>query len=242
MIYLKKYEGIFNILKKNIPTEAEKDPKKIEIINICKEYNIINYTINDDYTIDVDSSVDISYKNLYKIPIKFRRVSGYFWCVGNFLENLENSPIFVGGNFMCQKQYNGSLKSLKGAPKTVVGRFDCQSNTNLKSFEFISNIESGTIELQNTGIYSFDFLQDNIKYFYSVGTPLHIFLTPLLPIVPNTIELIKLFDPIRPNGGDKPIILIDRYEGLLEELGKEIPKKYIESFNNKLLEYYILDK
>ena len=51
MKYIKTYEGLFDFFKKK-----ETDPKKIEIIKLCKEYNITKYTINDDYSIDVDGN------------------------------------------------------------------------------------------------------------------------------------------------------------------------------------------
>jgi hypothetical protein len=39
-----------------------------EIINICKKYNIQNYTINPDGSIDVNGDVWLSNKKLTKIP------------------------------------------------------------------------------------------------------------------------------------------------------------------------------
>ena len=42
-----------------------------ELIEKClKEYNIKNYTINDDFTIDVDGVVDLKYKKL-KVRLSF---------------------------------------------------------------------------------------------------------------------------------------------------------------------------
>lgn len=40
-----------------------------EIYKICIEYNITNYTINTDGSIDVNNNVKLSHKNLNKIPL-----------------------------------------------------------------------------------------------------------------------------------------------------------------------------
>lgn len=80
-----------------------------EIHLICGKYNIQNYSINSDGSIDVDGNLNIVNRNLYTIPIKFNKVSGYFDCSWNNLISLENSPIEVGGDFICD--FN-RLKSL----------------------------------------------------------------------------------------------------------------------------------
>jgi hypothetical protein len=41
---------------------------------ICKKYNIDNYTINPDGSIDVYQNVDLSNNDLYEIPLKFNNV------------------------------------------------------------------------------------------------------------------------------------------------------------------------
>jgi hypothetical protein len=91
----------------------------------CKKYGIENYTINSDGSIDVNGHVDISDKNLKKIPLKFRDVSGDFDCSSNQLTTLEGSPKSVIGGFYC---FNNQLTTLRGAPKSVVGGFHCGSN------------------------------------------------------------------------------------------------------------------
>ena len=57
--------------------------KNIDLI--CKKYGITNYTINQDGSIDVNGSVNLSRENLTKLPLKFNRVSGYFDCSNNQL-------------------------------------------------------------------------------------------------------------------------------------------------------------
>ena len=43
-----------------------------DIDSICKEYGIENYTINNDSSIDVNGDVDLAYRRLSKLPLKFR--------------------------------------------------------------------------------------------------------------------------------------------------------------------------
>jgi hypothetical protein len=69
------------------------------IKDICKKFGIENYTINDDGTVDVDGNVNLGNKGLTKLPLRFRNVSGYFYCHVNQLISLEGAPQKVGGNF-----------------------------------------------------------------------------------------------------------------------------------------------
>jgi hypothetical protein len=106
-----------------------KESKK-DIHSICKKWEIKNYTINEDLSIDVDGNVDLSHRGLNDIPLKFRRVSGDFSCEVNQLTNLLGSPISVGGNFECCEN---KLTNLIGSPNKVGGYFSCEVNqlTNL---------------------------------------------------------------------------------------------------------------
>ncbi len=102
----------------------------LEIHNICKIYNIKNYTINSDGSIDVDGNVVISNKFLSKIPIKFNKVSGFFNCSYNCLTTLENCPNEIGKNFSC---YSNSITSLEGFPQKVGEYTHCYLNFYLES-------------------------------------------------------------------------------------------------------------
>ena len=101
-----------------------------DIDQICKKYGIKNYTIKDGL-VNVDGDVDLSFKKLTKLPLKFGEVSGYFSCSCNKLTSLEGAPNRVGGNFYCS--YN-KLTSLEGAPEVVEKEFYCDNNklTSLK--------------------------------------------------------------------------------------------------------------
>ena len=86
--------------------------------------------------------------NLTVLPdiLKNVSVSGHFFCSGNKLVDLKNSPKYVGDSFHCNDNeltsligapsnvsghfycYDNKLTSLDGAPKTVGGNFSCNSN------------------------------------------------------------------------------------------------------------------
>lgn len=92
---------------------------------ICKEYDIENYTINKDGTVDVDGNVYLSHKKLTRLPIKFGKVTGSFHCDYNQLVSLDGSPKEVGGSFYCN---NNQLTSLEGSPRIVGGSFMSSHN------------------------------------------------------------------------------------------------------------------
>ena len=108
-----------------------KDQNSIEYI--CRKYGIENYIINDDETVDVDGDVNLYKKGLTKLPIKFGKVTGYFFCGHNHLTTLEGAPYWVGKYFDCNKN---KLTSLKGGPSTVLSYYACNDNqlVNFKGF------------------------------------------------------------------------------------------------------------
>ncbi|MCK9477048.1 MAG: hypothetical protein M0R46_14070 [Candidatus Muirbacterium halophilum] len=96
-----------------------------DIDSICEIYNIKNYIINEDGSIDVDGDVDLYNKKLKALPLKFRNVIGNFYCSYSQLISLEGSPQSVGKNFSC---YKCQLITLEGAPHTIGGDFNCSVN------------------------------------------------------------------------------------------------------------------
>lgn len=103
-----------------------------EIHKLCNKYNIKYYTINSDGSIDVRGNVSIVEYDINYIPIKFNKVSGYFYCSGMNLTSLNNCPIEVGGWFNCS--YN-NLTSFESLPKNhKYELFMCYGNP-LKSFD-----------------------------------------------------------------------------------------------------------
>jgi hypothetical protein len=111
MKYLKSYNKLF---------ESEKS-----IHDICREYEITDYIINDDGSIDVGGNVNLFDRELTKLPLKFRNVSGDFLCHNNKLTSLEGCPLSVGGDFLCSRN---KLTSLEGSPSSVGGYFWCFDN------------------------------------------------------------------------------------------------------------------
>ena len=119
--------------RSNHSGENFKAQRRNEIEDWLKEYNIKNYTINDDFTIDVDGDVDIYTMNPKEFPeyIQFGIVKGDFGCIRNNLKSLKGAPREVGKSFYCSMN---ELTSLEGAPEKVGEDFDCNHN-NLTSLE-----------------------------------------------------------------------------------------------------------
>jgi hypothetical protein len=92
---------------------------------ICKKYNITNYTINDDGSIDVNGDVYLWSRRLTELPLTFNKVTGYFNCGGNKLTTLKGCPRWVGSSFTC---YNNRLTSLEFSPDYVGSSFTCINN------------------------------------------------------------------------------------------------------------------
>jgi hypothetical protein len=92
---------------------------------ICEQYNIINYTVNPDGSIDVVGDVNLSFNDLTELPLVFNKVTGYFDCGYNQLTSLKGCPRWIGGHFSCS--YN-DLTSLEFSPDYVGGYFNCRYN------------------------------------------------------------------------------------------------------------------
>lgn len=138
MRYIKLFESI--------KRQTARDVIEHDRINkICKSYSIKNYTINDDYSIDVEGDVKLDFFKLEELPLKFNHVSGNFDCSYNRLTTLNGSPITIGGTLMCSYNNLTSLKwcpiklsglfcannkitSLEGSPSRIDGSFDCDMN------------------------------------------------------------------------------------------------------------------
>ena len=105
--------------------ENIKDVPETYIHGICSKFDITNYTINDNYSVDVDGNISFYLSGLSKLPFKFNVVSGYFDCSKNKLTTLEGSPKKVGGSFWC---HHNQLTTLEGGPTYVGSEFDCSHN------------------------------------------------------------------------------------------------------------------
>ena len=141
MKHIKPYK-IFESNSPNFPTTRE------EVIEVCENYKIIDYTINDDLSIDVDGGVYLGEKDLKHLPLKFNYVSGIFVCRINKLKSLEGCPKTVNGSFFCS---DNKLKSLEGCPKTVGDGFYC-SNNELRDLEYFPEVD-GSTNIEGNTVY-----------------------------------------------------------------------------------------
>ena len=96
-----------------------------EIKQWLKEMKIYDRKINEDLTVDVRVNVQLSYKKLSKIPVKFNKIDGYFDLTHNDLTSLKGCPEIVKGEFDCDEN---QLTSLEYCPKEVGGTFRCDDN------------------------------------------------------------------------------------------------------------------
>ena len=86
---------------------------KSEIAKWLDKYNIKNYTINDDLTVDVAGHVFLDNKGLATIPIQFGQVGGNFWCNNNKLKSLEGCPNVIRGGFYCADKFKNDIEYLR---------------------------------------------------------------------------------------------------------------------------------
>ena len=115
---IKKFQ---EYLKESISFPTTKD----QVIQVCKQYGIRNYSINPDLSIDVDGDVRLNNLHLSSLPLRFSRVGGDFACHNNQLTTLEGCPREVGIDFVCS--FN-RLTTLEGCPREVGENFDCYNN------------------------------------------------------------------------------------------------------------------
>lgn len=101
---------------KNILTQQQKD----QIDQVCAQYNITKYIINNDGTIDVNQNISISHRGLTQLPFRINKMVGYLDCSNNELTTLEGCPYDIYGAFHCN---NNQITSLAFCPTIVCGGF-----------------------------------------------------------------------------------------------------------------------
>ena len=126
---------------------------------ICKQYDIKNYTINDDGSIDVNGEVNLYKKGLTELPLTFNKVNGYFDCDNNNLTSLKGSPRWVGSSFYCN--WN-RLTSLEFDPEYVGSDFSCNNNN-------LTNINSHNVNSNNKTFNLQFFLNEQCKDALNIG-------------------------------------------------------------------------
>jgi hypothetical protein len=122
---------------------------EFKIKQICDQYGITNYTIEDGL-VNVDGSVRLNNKELTKLPVRFGKVTGHFDCGFNNLTSLKGSPHTVTKNFDCSEN---NLTSLKGSPKEILDDFNCGYNK-LTSLEGGPNIVRGNFSCNDNNLTS----------------------------------------------------------------------------------------
>ena len=218
MKYLKSYK-IFE----NIQTDEE-------IHELCRKYNIKNYTINEDKSIDVDDNVYLVDYGLTKLPLKFRNVSGVFDCYDNKLTTLEGAPKTVDGYFSCGLN---NLETLEGAPKTVDNYFDCSKN-NLKTLEGSPRRVSGDFYCSyNKNLMSLEGISSTIHgIFNCYDTPVFYFWKEFLNKDKSLIDsFVEEWDVIH-----EDTVIIEVLEGWMKDnnINKEIDIEKIKSLGYKI--------
>ena len=115
-----------------------------------KHFNIRgNIEYHDDGSVSVVGVVDLTDESITHLPVKFRKVSGYFSCYNTNLTSLEGSPQEVGDYFSCDST---KITSLKGGPKKVDGNFWC-NRTKITSLEGAPEFVGGEFYCENTPFY-----------------------------------------------------------------------------------------
>lgn len=130
----------------------------------------VEYIDEDNYKdyigkyVNVTGNVTLNGLGLIKLPIKFGKVGGDFWCCNNKLISLEGAPVKVGGEFWC---YNNKLTTLKGSPKEVGSSFKC-SNNKLTTLEGSPN-EVGDFECDSNNLTSLDGAPKEVRGHFACG-------------------------------------------------------------------------
>jgi len=212
-----------------------------DIDSICEKYGIKNYTINSDGIVDVNGSVNLSGKDLTKLPLKFGKVSGYFNCHNNNLITLEGCPLSLGSSFNCS---SNKLTTLKDSPQSVGGYFDCSYN-NLISLEgspqsvldgyfqcagnYLTTLEGGPKsvggyfycqENELKDLYGFpEFFDRDINYYFN---PVSEILDLFEDRLGKVIDLLNEYGVIQQDG---KLVILDRLEEVFHILNMEIPEE-----------------
>jgi len=202
-----------------------------EIKDLCSEYNITDYQIKDDGSIDVNGDVRIL-RDLKQLPLTFNEVKGNFNCGSNKLTTLKGCPKKVVGYFSCS--YN-KLTSLEYSPKIVEeGNFYCIGNEYLTSLEGLENTYIGG-ELDVCGcskLYSLKGFPKKVGSFRYYNTPIKpIYDTFIQECDYDTMRKFNKFDVIYTDGLDW-FIDYDNLGKFLRSVGKEDLMMSKEKFND----------
>jgi len=119
-----------------------------------KSFGIENYTINNDFSVDIDGDVNLrgELTGIGVIPVNFGKVTGTFICGFNNLKSLKGCPYYVGGSFLVG--YN-ELESLEHGPQVVMGNYSCHDNL-LTSLVGVPKIIGGDFDCSHNRLTSLE--------------------------------------------------------------------------------------
>jgi len=123
--------------------ERNKEGDKLKNLGLGKQplikgwlekYDITDYRINDDMTIDVDMDVNLDYKLNDNLPeyIQFNKVRNWFAIRGCHLTSLRGCP-FECSSLFCN---NNELTSLQYSPIKIINFFNF-SNNKITNFKYL---------------------------------------------------------------------------------------------------------
>lgn len=191
-----------------------------DIATICKKYGIENYTINSDGSVDVDGEVNLSEMGLKKLPIKFGKVTGNFYCDYNKLTSLDGAPKEVGENFNCDVN---QLTSLRGAPKEIGASFYCNYNQ-LVTLRGAPKEVAGNFYCNHNQLITLEGSPKELGHFFSCeGNPIW----NIYRLFSSYQEYQDSLDYNYLRGTD---IVKSRFEEALAEIGETVPAK-ISGYN-----------
>lgn len=158
---------------------------KNEIQTWLHHMEIQHYVIHDNLTVDIHSSVDLTYSSLKSLPFKFGKINGSFNCAYNQLENFTNFPTYVTDDLDCsynnitslegmpfveKEIYLGAnkLKNLIGAPEIVYGDFLFWKNE-ITSLKGTPKVVQGRFFCANNLLEKLDYMPEKIETFVCSG-------------------------------------------------------------------------
>jgi len=202
-----------------------------EIKDLCSKYNITDYQIRDDGSIDVVGDVYLMNRlgDLKQLPLTFNEVKE-FYCDNNNLTTLEGCPKEVHGGFACS---NNKLTSLEHSPKIVGSNFLCIGN-NITSLEGLENtyITSALYVLNCRNLYNLKGFPKKVGSFVYNNTPIKpIYDTFIQEFDYETIRRFNKFDVIYTDDLDW-FIDYDNLGKFLRSVGKEDLMMSKENFND----------
>ena len=114
---------------------------------------------HNDGSISVTGDVSLTDIGNAHLPVRFRKVSGHFYCDDSKLTSLEGSPQEVGDYFSCS---GNNIISLKGGPKKVGSDLYCD-RTKITSLEGAPEYVGGYFYCGNTPFYEQLIVDENTQ-------------------------------------------------------------------------------